>query len=87
MTNSQRLNAVRHLLQTWYLDRQPHAAWDPEESILVRGGFYCGRRFRFQDYQAVWFAEEDQVKIYDPQGRLVESMKASSPPACLRQAA
>ena len=42
---------------------------DPiEEAILIRDGFYCGRRFQCGELKAVWFVEEDQLKIYDQEG-------------------
>ena len=39
-----------------------------EEAIVIRDGFYCGRRFECGSLQAIWFVEEDQLKIYDQQG-------------------
>ena len=39
-----------------------------EEAILIRDGFYCGRRFQCGSLQAIWFVEEDQLKIYNQQG-------------------
>jgi len=42
----------------------------PEETILVRGGVYCGRRFDSGDLHAIWFLEESQVKFYGPNGLL-----------------
>ena len=42
---------------------------DPiEEAILIRDGFYCGRRFQCGELKAVWFVEEDQLKIYNQEG-------------------
>ncbi|GEM_PF-734073 len=75
MTNSQRLAAVRERLRAWYEARTQHAEtpWEIAESILIRDGFYCGRTFRFADFRAVWFLEEEQVKIYDTAGALLES--------------
>lgn len=35
-----------------------------DESILIRDEHYCGRRFSTSTHRAVWFIEEDQVKIY-----------------------
>ncbi|QDV64031.1 hypothetical protein [Crateriforma conspicua] len=33
------------------------------ESMVIREGFFCGRRLAYADWVAVWFMEEDQVKI------------------------
>ena len=38
------------------------------ESILIRDGSYCGRRFEADDAHAVWFLEEDQLKFYRADG-------------------
>ncbi|HTN75351.1 MAG TPA: hypothetical protein VL096_08895 [Pirellulaceae bacterium] len=38
------------------------------ESILIRQGAYCGRRFQAADGSAVWFVEEAQLKFYDATG-------------------
>jgi hypothetical protein len=40
------------------------------ESILVRDGYYCGRRFDCDGMQAVWFAEENEIKFYGRDGRV-----------------
>lgn len=40
------------------------------ESILIRDEFYCGRRFRAAAFHAIWFIEEDQLKIYHAGGSL-----------------
>lgn len=58
-----------------------------QETILIRGGSYCGRRFQVADGAAVWFIEEQQLKYYGQDGalRLVcETPCAESPPATLR---
>lgn len=44
-----------------------------EETLLIRDGFYCGRRYRLDGWQAVWFVEENQIKVYDQEGVLVLS--------------
>lgn len=80
MTNSQRLEIVRSTLTTWYENRHQTSFDHFNESILIRDGFYCGRKFRFADYSAVWFAEEDQLKLYDPQGALLESFVIDGTP-------
>lgn len=74
MTNSQRLSIVRRLLESWWRERQPGAAEEMRESILIRDGYYCGRRFLCGSLSAVWFAEEDQIKLFDQDGQLIESL-------------
>ncbi len=80
MTNSQRLIAVREYLRTWFLDRNEEAEWEVTESIMIRDGFYCGRNFRFATHRAVWFVEEEQVKIYGPDGALLETFSSADIP-------
>ena len=41
------------------------------EKILIRDGTYCGHRFACDEFQAVWFIEENEIKIYGNQGRVV----------------
>jgi len=36
-----------------------------QETILIRDGYYCGRRLQCGDFEAIWFVEENQVKFYD----------------------
>ena len=47
-----------------------------EETIMIRDGYFCGRRFHCEEMQAVWFIEEDQLKIYNQEG-IVESKAVS----------
>ena len=70
MTNSQRLATVRAAFENWVesqVDPTGETEADPcltGESILIRDEFYCGRRFRTSTHHAVWFIEEDQLKIF-----------------------
>jgi hypothetical protein len=71
MTNSQRLSQVRSALRQWISVQQPDASdlhQAASEAMLIRDGFFCGRRFRLNDFQAVWFMEEDELKIRDSGG-------------------
>jgi len=74
MTNSQRLSSVRNALRMWIAEHHSDRSDDTapaSEAMLIRDGFFCGRRFRFQNYQAVWFLEEDELKIRDLDGNAV----------------
>ena len=58
------------------------------ESILIREGFYCGRRFMLDGMQAVWFVEENELKVFNPDGTLLMVTSATEPSeAPLRRAA
>lgn len=52
------------------------------ESILIRNGLFCGRRFQCSGYQVVWFIEEDEIKFFSPCGDLLKSTSAI---ACIRE--
>jgi hypothetical protein len=76
MTNSQRLATVRACLLGWIASQADPDGDSSEpnidrEAILIRDEFYCGRRFHTAHYQAVWFIEEDELKIYRSSGQLV----------------
>ena len=82
MTNSQRLTQVRKLFLNWMVDSQgsesKEASDQPEirrESVLIRDEFYCGRRFHADLYDAIWFIEEDVLKIYRSDGSLVKALR------------
>ena len=58
------------------------------ETILIRGGNYCGRRFEAEGGHAIWFVEEDQLKFFRADGsvaRVVEHI--SDLPRDIRAAA
>lgn len=44
------------------------------ESILIRDGFFCGRRFRGSTHRAVWFTEEDELKVHRADGTWVATL-------------
>jgi hypothetical protein len=41
------------------------------ETLLVRNGVYCARRFTIDGYTLTWFVEENQVKLTGPDGKLL----------------
>jgi hypothetical protein len=43
------------------------------ESILIRNGLYCGRKFLAVDHEVVWFIEEDEIKFFGPSGTLISA--------------
>ncbi len=47
------------------------------EHILICEDLYCGRRFRCGAFEAVWFIEEAQIKVYGAQGRVVRVLSAA----------
>lgn len=84
MTSSERLASVRRRLLQWIADheaadhREGAAAGITGESILIRDDFYVGRQFRTPRFRAVWFIEEDQLKIYDVQGSWLATLSGAA---------
>jgi hypothetical protein len=61
---------------------------EPRESVLIRGGAYCGRRFDVEHGHAIWFLEPQQVKFFRASGALVHSIEPiGCAPSRLRLAA
>lgn len=48
------------------------------ESILIRGGLFCGRKYACNGYEGIWFIEEDQIKFFAPCGDLLLSDSMSA---------
>ncbi|MCR9116334.1 MAG: hypothetical protein NXI22_05195 [bacterium] len=65
-----------HRVRQLICDRLAHfgadAAAELTETILVREGYYFGRRFEQDGLQAVWFVEEEQIKFYHRDKSLLE---------------
>lgn len=60
---------------------------EARETLLIHEGTYCGHRINKGDFHAVWFIEEDQVKVFGPDGALLDSVKPSHFHRASRQAA
>jgi hypothetical protein len=58
-----------------------------QETILIRGGMYCGRRFQGSHGSAVWFIEESQIKYFGPDGALLQAVPAPAFAQPVRRAA
>lgn len=57
------------------------------ESILIKAGNYCGRRFVGDGGHAIWFVEENQLKLYNGDGKLTQVISTLVAPAVVRRAA
>ena len=49
----------------------------PMETILIRDGFYCGHRFACEGLRAVWFLEEDLIKVFGGDGEFLQATRVS----------
>ncbi len=52
------------------------------ETLLIRNGLFCGRKFQCEGHMVVWFIEEDEIKFFGPCG---DMLKATSVVDCLSQ--
>ncbi len=73
MQHAQQIDAIRRLIHATLSElRVEHT--ELRETILIRDGHYCGRRFHAAKSEAIWFIEEDQVKFYGEDGRVMKTV-------------
>lgn len=68
MQHAEALKAVRHAVRSSFIQLGVADGFQLNEHILLRRDVYCGRRFLAEGLQAIWFVEEDQVKIHARNG-------------------
>lgn len=82
MGHTELLSLVRQVVRGKFQDHGGDPDAELAELILIRNGEYCGRKFQTagteRPLQAVWFCEEDQLKIYGPESSLVEVVEGLS---------
>ena len=79
MPHSRTLGDVRELVRASFAQLGADKEAQMSEHILIRDDLYCGRRFRCGDLQAVWFIEENEIKVYGPDGTVVRVLPAFQP--------
>lgn len=67
--------SVRQVLGNMIGQLERGSAQPLGEVLLHQDGFYVGRRFEFPEVRAIWFEEEAQIKLYDREGRFLESVQ------------
>jgi hypothetical protein len=77
MPHTKILEAVRRLVRNAFAELGAKQLAEVAESVLIRNDCYCGRRFRADGFQAVWFIEEDEIKVYDRSANVVRVVTAS----------
>lgn len=50
---------------------------DLRETILIRDGLFCGRKFQSHGFSVVWFMEENEIKFFSPTGQLLLATTAA----------
>jgi hypothetical protein len=83
MMHAEEMQEVRHIVENTLQKLGAGSDSEPLESILIRNGYYCGRRFDCDGIQAVWFIEENEIKFYGKDG----SVKHVCRPAAAHRAA
>lgn len=69
-------DSVRDLIQRTFRKLGADSQQSLLETILIRDGHFCGRRYSCEDRCAVWFVEENEIKFYDLNGSVVKTMSA-----------
>jgi hypothetical protein len=57
------------------------------ETILIRGGRFLGRQYRYDGVCAIWSADDEAVELYGDDGRLLQILMGIGQPAVMRMAA
>ncbi len=70
MHHAQLTVTVRELVAETFAELGVADLSDLRETILIKGGGYCGRRFETDAATAIWFVEEDQLKVFWGDGTL-----------------
>ncbi len=78
MPHSQRIDAVRRQVSEAFARMQIREPEQFRESLLIRNGVYCGRRFEGHGAYAVWFLEEDEVKFYGTSPAAVKATRVAA---------
>ena len=58
-----------------------------KESVLIRQGYFVGRQFRYEGIRAIWFADEEVVKLHGDDGQLLGTLTVADEPAVTKRAA
>jgi hypothetical protein len=74
MHHAQLIDYVRKLIADHFAALGRDLSDGLHETILIRQGYYCGRRFSLNGCQAIWFIEEKEIKFYDQQGGVVKTV-------------
>lgn len=69
------VDQVRLLVEHTFQELRISTEGGLEETILIRNGFYCGRRFAVEGAHAIWFCEENQLKFYGESGSVLRVLQ------------
>ena len=74
---SMRPRNIRQLIEKTFASLSESPNQILAESLLIRDGHYCGHKFKSSVCTAVWFHEEDQIKVRGKDGKLLMVVKPS----------
>ena len=87
MRHLQLTDTVRRLVAEAFTDLGMLLGDELRETILIRDGGYCGRRFETDQATAIWFVEEGQLKVYRADGTLAQVIQPIEAAMSIRAAA
>lgn len=76
MLHAQLLERVRETVRGMFAAQGITSFEGFSESILIRGGYYCGRSFACGGMRAVWFVEENLLKFFGRDNSLLSCQAA-----------
>jgi len=60
-----------------------HAPSPCKETILIRGSRFLGRQYRYDSVRAFWSADDEAVKLYTEDGRLLQTLMGIGLPTAM----
>lgn len=78
MTSASRLERIRQIIEQKLHAHGARSDATLLETLLIRKGSYCGHRINIDGFYAVWFIEEQELKLYSSDGNLLESLNAAA---------
>jgi uncharacterized phosphosugar-binding protein len=78
MHHAQLTESVRRRVAETFARLGGQPAAELRETILIRDGAYCGRRFESPQGSAIWFVEEDQLKFYHSDGSVARILELAA---------
>ena len=76
MDNSTAVERIRAAVGEVLVELGLEKTQELHETLLIRNGLFCGRKFTGAGYEVVWFVEEDELKFYSPCGDLLKTTSA-----------
>ncbi len=73
MASSVQADSIRRQVRRVFQQHGASSDCDMCESLLIRSGFFCGRRFEMDGLSAIWFVEENELKVYGRDGQLLQT--------------